>query len=276
MATIITTAIEKGGTGKTTTIVNLAVLIAEEGHRVLVVDMDQQANCTFLLTKHKKSEPFYRGKGLVNMFMNYDHLEPDAKSFIHPTEIENIDIIPSTAQTPRAIGQLAVLAEEYSRKEYSFLIDLLATVDDDYDYILIDTPPARDALTTSALYAAEHVLIPLRCDALSVEGFETTINMVSELERTEDITINILGIIFTQVENRASVTSISRDLFSMSEDYAEAPFNTAIRRSTVVSASTYAAAPVVIYDRKANPSKDYVQLWDEIKQRLNKWKEEHQ
>ncbi len=71
MSLILTTAIEKGGTGKTTTVVNLAALMAAEGKRVLVVDMDQQANTT-MLTQHKKAENFYKGHGLVNMFMNFD------------------------------------------------------------------------------------------------------------------------------------------------------------------------------------------------------------
>ena len=72
MSLILTTAIEKGGTGKTTTVVNLAALMAAEGKRVLVVDMDQQANTTYMLTQHKKAENFYKGHGLVNMFMNFD------------------------------------------------------------------------------------------------------------------------------------------------------------------------------------------------------------
>lgn len=273
MATIITTAIEKGGTGKTTTVINLAPLMAEDGKRVLVVDMDQQANTTFMLTGHKKTDNAFKGKGLVNMFMNYDASAPDARSFIHPTNIEGVDIIPSTAQTPRAIGQLGVLSEEYSQREYTFLVQLLASVDDDYDYILIDTPPARDVLTTSALYAAEHVIIPLRCDGLSMEGFETTYSMISELERTEDISINILGAVFTHVETRASVTAVSRELFNLSEDFRQIPFETSIRKGSVVPDSTYKAVPVVLSSRRSNPAKDYCALWEEIKARLAKWEE---
>ena len=87
MSLILTTAIEKGGTGKTTTVVNLAALMAAEGKRVLVVDMDQQANTTYMLTQHKKAENFYKGHGLVNMFMNFDlggmDLTPYILSLIH-------------------------------------------------------------------------------------------------------------------------------------------------------------------------------------------------
>ena len=84
MSLILTTAIEKGGTGKTTTVVNLAALMAAEGKRVLVVDMDQQANTTYMLTQHKKAENFYKGHGLVNMFMNFDLGGMDLTPYIHP------------------------------------------------------------------------------------------------------------------------------------------------------------------------------------------------
>ena len=84
MSLILTTAIEKGGTGKTTTVVNLAALMAAEGKRVLVVDMDQQANTTYMLTQHKKAENFYKGHGLVNMFMNFDPPHQRGGRSYHP------------------------------------------------------------------------------------------------------------------------------------------------------------------------------------------------
>ena len=115
MSLILTTAIEKGGTGKTTTVVNLAALMAAEGKRVLVVDMDQQANTTYMLTQHKKAENFYKGHGLVNMFMNFDLGGMDLAPYIHPTNVEGVHIIPSTAQTPRAVHQLDLLADEIGR-----------------------------------------------------------------------------------------------------------------------------------------------------------------
>ena len=167
MSLILTTAIEKGGTGKTTTVVNLAALMAAEGKQVLVVDMDQQANTTYMLTQHKKAENFYKGHGLVNMFMNFDLGGMDLTPYIHPTNVEGVHIIPSTAQTPRAVHQLDLLADEYKMKNYTFLIHCLANINDDYDYIVIDTPPARDNLTMSALFCADEVLIPVRCDNFS-------------------------------------------------------------------------------------------------------------
>lgn len=212
MSLILTTAIEKGGTGKTTTVVNLAALMAAEGKRVLVVDMDQQANTTYMLTQHKKAENFYKGHGLVNMFMNFDLGGMDLTPYIHPTNVEGVHIIPSTAQTPRAVHQLDLLADEYKMKNYTFLIHCLANINDDYDYIVIDTPPARDNLTMSALFCADEVLIPVRCDNFSLEGFETTLAMILDLETREDVKIDILGVVLTQVERTGCRQSGAADV----------------------------------------------------------------
>ena len=267
MATILTTAIEKGGTGKTTTVVNLAALMAADGYRVLVVDMDQQANTTYMLTQKKKAENYFKGKGLVNMFINFDLTGMDMETYIHPTIVENVDIIPSTAQTPRAINQLDVLASENQMKAYTFLIHCLSNVSDNYDFIIIDTPPARDNLTMNALFAADEVLIPVRCDTLSLEGFETTMAMILDLENRENVSIHVLGVVLTQVERTAAATLI-KDEFKENEDYADLLFETGIRKGSAVAESTIAAQPVVVYSKKSNPSVDYANLWKEIKQRL--------
>ena len=269
MSLILTTAIEKGGTGKTTTVVNLAALMAAEGKRVLVVDMDQQANTTYMLTQHKKAENFYKGHGLVNMFMNFDLGGMDLTPYIHPTNVEGVHIIPSTAQTPRAVHQLDLLADEYKMKNYTFLIHCLANINEDYDYIVIDTPPARDNLTMSALFCADEVLIPVRCDNFSLEGFETTLAMILDLETREDVKIDILGVVLTQVERTAAVNLV-RQMFEENPEYASVLFKTGIRKGSAVPESTIAAIPVVRYAKKSNPSVDYMQLWNEIKQRLAK------
>ena len=97
-------------------------------------------------------------------------------------------------------------------KNYTFLIHCLANINDDYDYIVIDTPPARDNLTMSALFCADEVLIPVRCDNFSLEGFETTLAMILDLETREDVKIDILGVVLTQVERTAAVNLV-RQMF---------------------------------------------------------------
>ena len=146
-------------------------------------------------------------------------------------------------------------------KNYTFLIHCLANINDDYDYIVIDTPPARDNLTMSALFCADEVLIPVRCDNFSLEGFETTLAMILDLETREDVKIDILGVVLTQVERTAAVNLV-RQMFEENPEYASVLFKTGIRKGSAV--------PVVRYAKKSNPSVDYMQLWNEIKQRLAK------
>ena len=142
-------------------------------------------------------------------------------------------------------------------------------INDDYDYIVIDTPPARDNLTISALFCADEVLIPVRCDNFSLEGFETTLAMILDLETREDVKIDILGVVLTQVERTAAVNLV-RQMFEENPEYASVLFKTGIRKGSAVPESTIAAVPVVLYSKKSNPSVDYMQLWNEIKQRLAK------
>lgn len=271
MATVITTAIEKGGTGKTTTVVNLAALMADEGNKVLVVDMDQQANATFMLTQHDKDDGFYEGKGVHNMFRHYEPKNFDVHGFIHPTEIQNIDIIPSTNQTPRAIGQLDLLEKEFGVPNYTFLKSCIDYVADEYDFIIIDTPPARDVMTLASIYSADQVIIPLLCDNFSMKGFTTTMAIVNEMESRKNAPINILGALLTRIE-RSDATSYVIDTFNES-DYADLVFKARIRKGVIFSKSTIYGQPVVTLSKKAAPSLDYMELWEEIKDKLAKYAE---
>lgn len=265
MATVITTAIEKGGTGKTTTVVNIAALAAKDGKNVLVVDCDAQANSTYMLSGNKKSDNVYKGKGLYNMFRAYDE-ESDIDKFIHKTNVEGVDMIPSNAETPMAIGQLDILAREFTDSAYKFLAFCLAKVIDQYDYIIIDTPPTRDVMTISALYAADEVIIPCRCDEFSLDGLQTTIKVIDNLSRDEGMKINLLGIALTQVE-RTAVTAMTREEI-LESDFGSLLFNTMVRKGAAVADSTKIAQPVVKYAKSSNPAKDYQALYQEITERL--------
>lgn len=265
MATVITTAIEKGGTGKTTTVVNLAALAALDGNKVLVVDCDAQANSTYMLSGNKKSDNAYKGKGLYNMFRSYDE-ESDIDRFIHPTNVAGVDMIPSNAETPMAIGQLDILAKEYTDSAYKFLALCLAKVIDRYDYIIIDTPPTRDVMTLSAVFAADEVLLPCRCDEFSLDGLQTTVKIIDNLSRDEGMEISILGVVLTQVE-RTAVTTLTREEIEDS-DFGQYLFNTMVRKGAAVADSTIVAQPVVIYSKNSNPSRDYQELYKEIQERL--------
>ena len=266
MAIVITVAIEKGGVGKTATATNLAALMAMEGKKVLAVDMDGQANTTYMLTGKKKIDGAFKNHGVFDMLRAYELVSP--RNFIAPTNIPGLDILPSNTDTPQAIGQLEALSNPTGESENVFLAYCLAEVADAYDYIIIDTPPARDTLTSAALYASDYVLIPLKCDDLAVEGLQTTYSFMRKLEQKEEIEIKLLGIVLTIVERTALTTAIRDEL--QDSEFKNDMLKTVIRKSQAVSDSTRLGAPVVICLKNSNPSKDYRALYEELKKRIRK------
>ena len=258
MARVITVTISKGGVGKTTTAVNLAAEFGIHGSRVLLVDMDEQGNATISATGKNKEE--FANKGVFDMMRAFKITPPD--SFISPSSIPNVDILPSNPLTNQVLNQLPILKMQYGYAEYVYLSVCLEQVKSNYDVIIIDTPPAKNNLTLSALYAADDVIIPLKADKYSMESLTETIAMIETLNRTENIDINILGILFTIVEKTALMRSLKETLED--SEYKDVLFKTEIRKAQAVNESTVYAMPVVIYDAKSNPSLDYEALYEEI------------
>lgn len=258
MARTITVTISKGGVGKTTTAVNLAAEFGIHGKRVLLIDLDEQGNATISATGKNKEE--FTGKGVFDMMRAFKISSPTY--FITPSSIPNVDIIPSNPLTNQILNQLPILKTQYGYAEYVYLSVCLEQIRPLYDVIIIDTPPAKNNLTLSALYASDDVIIPLKADKYCMESLGETTAMVEALKQAENIDINILGILFTIVEKTALMRSM-RDMLNDSE-YKDVIFKTEIRKAQAVNESTVYAMPVVIYDEKSNPSKDYEALYEEI------------
>lgn len=268
MGKVITVAIEKGGTAKTTTVVNLAALAAKDGMKVLVVDCDAQANCTYMLTGHKKKEEVYKGRGLFDLLRTFDEDEDDISKFIHKTNVEGVRIIPSCAKTPLCVAQLDILSKTYPYADYQFLALCLAKVSSQYDLMILDTPPTRDVMTRGAVFAADGVVVPCLCDEFSTDGLETTIQMINTINREDDMGVKLLGVVLTRVE-RSTATRFVREALEES-DFKDELFQTMIRKASVVADSSLVASPVVVYAKNSNPARDYRALWEEIKERLEK------
>jgi len=270
MAICITIAIEKGGVGKTATTVNLAGAMALDGKRVLVVDTDVQANSTFFLTGQRLIDNKFPKTGLFDMIRAFGLVSP--KSYITPTQFENIDMIVSNKSTPLLPNQIAALAESNEMKETDFLWTCLSEVDEDYDYILIDTPPAHDnILVQSAMIASDYVIIPLKLEEQCIQSLVTTYNVMKKLEKEEDIEINLLGILQTIVEERTSLTKYYRE--KLNEGFfKDKLFKTYIRKGNAINDSSLYAKPCVLGENTKNtkPAKDYLALYDEIKELIEK------
>lgn len=265
-AKIITVAIEKGGNAKTTTVINLAALFAQQGKKVLVLDVDAQANSTYTLTGKQKSE--WKGQGIFDILRVFDMADINLSRYISPTLVENVSIVPSNEQTVQLLKQLEIYKESYGRPTYYYLSACLGRLVKDFDYILIDTPPSQDDLAISGLYAADEVIIPVKPDQYSLHGLLNTYTLISKLEKEEGCDINILGILLTMVE-RTALTGVIRENIQNS-DFKEYLFKSEIRKGQAVNDSTAMCQPVVLYAKNSNPAKDYMQLFEEMKIRMER------
>lgn len=262
MGQVISVVVEKGGSAKTTTVVNLAALMARDGNKVLVVDLDAQANATFSLTGQSKNS--FDKRGVYEVVKTYGFVPTE--TFISKTIDSGIDIIPSNTLTSEIVEFLPLLQKEHNKPRYTFLLDRLAEISAKYDYVLIDTPPALGDLFLSALFASDYAIIPAKCEKYSLDAIISTFIAINTLEKETGDTVKILGILLTMVE-RTSLSKVIRNAIANSE-YGKDLFSTEIRKSQAVNDSTVAALPVVNFDKNCNASKDYISLWTEIKERV--------
>ena len=263
MSKVITIAISKGGVGKTTTAINLAAEFGIHGYKVLLIDTDEQGNTTFSATGNSKDS--YAGKGLFDMIRSFSILP--SENFISETNIPNTDIIPANLLTGQIENQLPILKSQYGRAEYVYLASCLETLKSSYDVIIIDTPPAKNDLTLSALYAADEVIIPVKPDMYSVDSVGETFALIETLNKNEGININVLGVLMTLVE-KTSLTNAIRATF-LSSDFNDLLLKSEIRKGQVVNDSTAMRMPVVLYDKNSKPSIDYAILYNEVVKKLD-------
>lgn len=270
MSVIIAVAIEKGGVGKTATVTNLAAVYAKQGKRVLVIDMDTQCNTTYFLTGNKKRQNIYRNCGVAEMLRVYAQ-GVDYSRYIKKTQIENLYIIPSNAATATIPAILQAMIPDYEGSDITVNKFLALTLDtlleeQDFDYVLIDTPPNMELQTTNALVACDYLLIPFNCEEQALDGLQDTDQLRRRLEESENASIELLGIVMTMVER----TSLTKDMRSQIEqsEYGKCLFKTEIRKGQAVKDSGSYGIPVVVASPSSNPAKDYVMLANEIEKRI--------
>lgn len=279
-ATIITIAIEKGGSGKTVTASNLAYLMGDEGKRVLCVDTDPQGNLTFALSNGNTiTNNVYRGKALYDMFDGFRFTK--TSDYIVETEYENVDMIPASSQTPRINKRIPDLFEDVKElpdddprkitNMADFLYYFLKQVQDDYDYIIIDTQPTRDSIILSnAIAAADYVLIPMMCDAFSEDSAFRTYSICNELRKNPTSHLRGIGVILTMVDKSAATRDTRAECKAA---LGSTLFGTEIPSALAVKTSVRKCVPVC-YSAKSQPiGKSYVAAYKELKERIAKMEE---
>ncbi len=249
MAKIIAIANQKGGVGKTTTVINLACALHDRGKRVLVVDYDPQGNCTSGMGVDKATKP--------NV---YDLLADPALTPETVVKTPYGDLLPSNkAMAGAAVELVAVENREYRLRE------ALATVKANYDYVLIDSPPSLELLTINALCAADGILVPLQCEYFAMEGLSDLMTTVRMINKKLNPHLEIEGVVLTMYDSRVKLSEqVEKEIRGY---FGSRVYETRIPRNVRVSEAPSHGKPVVKYDRMSKGSRAYLRLASEFLKR---------
>jgi len=240
---------QKGGCGKTTTAVNLSACLADRGLRVLLIDLDPQANTTLGLGVEANN-----GDGIHSLLVGE---KEKVREVIAATGVYNLDIIPATL---RLSGADLDLANAVGRE--SILKNKLGKVTKEYDFIIIDCAPSLSLLTVNALSAADEVLIPIQTQYYALEGMKLLFETINIVKSRLNFELSVLGVLPTFYDQR---TAICRDVLRGLRSYfGPRVLKTVIRVNTKLAEAPSAGEPIHIYSAGSRGARDYGQLAEEI------------
>jgi chromosome partitioning protein len=249
VAKIIAVTNQKGGVGKTTTTINLGASLAANDLRVLIVDSDPQGNATTGLGIEKGPET----RTLYDALLQGVPL----KEVIVKTNCEGLEIVPADKNLVAANLELVHVPQ----REYK-MTEILATVRDNYDYILIDCPPALDLLTLNALVAADSVLVPIQCEFFALEGISQLIDTVEKIREGFSRQLLMEGILLTMYDDRTNLARQVAD--DLREFFSDEVFKTVIPRSIRLAEAPSYGKPILMYDPRSRAAESYIKLAKEI------------
>lgn len=239
----------KGGTGKTTSSINIGAGLAKKGLKVLLLDIDSQANLTEGL-----------GKGDPELSV-YDSIRENKKLPILNVS-ENLDLVPSSIDL---LGAEMEIVSKIGREQ--ILHKLLKPIRSEYDYIIIDCPPSVGLLTVNAMVASDTILLPLQGEYFAYKGVDRLLGIVNEVRDNLNDKLEIGGVFITQINpNRILTKTIVEKL---TEDLQDKVFDTKIRINVALAEAQLQGQTIFDYAPESNGAKDYEMLVEEILNRLN-------
>jgi len=253
MGKIVAVANQKGGVGKTTTCVNLCAALAERSKRVLLCDMDPQSNSTTGMGVDKSKNP----TNIYNVLIE----GVDAAEAIRKTPYG--DLLPANKILSGAGVELVMM----DSREF-VLKNVLVSVRDDYDYILIDCPPSLEMLTLNSLCAADTVLIPVQCEYFALEGLTDLMSTIRMIKKSLNPALDIEGVLLTMYDAR---TNFSPQVAAeIKKFFSRKVYSVSIPRSVRIAEAPSHGEPVIKYDRSSRGSLAYVELAKEFIKRNSK------
>lgn len=252
MSRIISIANQKGGVGKTTTTINLSACLAEKGKKILVVDIDPQGNTSSGLGIDKDNIE----NTIYELFLDECTLE----ECIQKSIVDNLDVIPSNINLSGAEIELISMED----KEY-MLKNILDSLRDKYDFILIDCPPSLNLLTVNAMTASDTVLVPIQCEYYALEGLTQLIHTIDLITERLNSKLEIEGIVFTMYDARTNLST--QVVENVKENLNRRIYKTIIPRNVRLAEAPSYGMPIIMYDSKSSGAEAYRFLAEEVIER---------
>jgi chromosome partitioning protein len=256
MGRIIAVANQKGGVGKTTTAINLAASLALAERRVLLIDVDPQANLTSGVGMRDQTTHEWT----IYSALTAVDLDVDLGPLVRPTAIEGLSVIGADRDlTGAEIEMVGLLAREQRLRR------LVRPLADRFDYIFIDCPPSLGLLTLNALVAADAVLIPLHCEYFALEGLADLVATLRRVRAALNPALDIEGVLLTMYDDRTNLgQQVARDVRQF---FKEKTFDTVIPRNIRLGEAPSHGVPVVLYDVRSRGAEAYLALARELIER---------
>ncbi len=249
---VLAVANQKGGVGKTTTAINLAASLAMAGRRVLIVDIDPQANLTSGVGRKNERAP---GGTIYEAITATEPIDPF--QFVIATTIDGLSLVPANAHLTGAEIELVAMSERESR-----LRQFLAPLCGQFDFVFIDCPPSLGLLTLNGLVAADAVVIPLHCEYFALEGLADLVATMRRVRASLNPGLDIEGVLLTMYDDRTNLgQAVARDVREFFQDKV---FTTVIPRNVRLGEAPSHGLPIVVYDVKSRGAEAYVNLAKEL------------